>query len=932
MFVDSLPGHEGTVLGLAVVVADGGRALLASGGFDRMVRLWDLASAAEVRLLAGHQDTVLALAAVPVGDGQTLLASAGDDGTVRVWDSGAGRYLYQLAGHGSTVRALAAVPGERGGTLLASAGDDGCVRIWELGTRSLRRTLGGHTGTVLGLTAYRASGGAMLLASGGSDRTVRLWDPATGADRGRLAGHTSTVRAVTPIEVPGGVTLLASAGNDRTVRIWDLASRAEVRRLDGYGSPVWALAAVPTGAGVLLATGSGDGLRIWDPLSGDELGRAAGPGTIRTLTTIPDPAGGHLLATGGSDGAVRIWDPVGADRVALPLSGHRSARSRGAGRPHRLSFRGASDRPARVDLLDRADLVAVLAGLLRLDDERAAPDDGPTVISIEGPWGAGKTSALHLLRRALLDQELDQAHRRPADRRHDRGQPGRLTVRQAARMLRHPRDAPPPAGRAGQVLGWFNPSAHQSAEQVWAGLARAILDAVGPAVCGDTDQAARYWFARNSARLDRHGLHRQLWRRARSPLLAAGTVALLVPLVTHLAAEPATVTMLGHRVAPGLLTLALPALLLAAGLAHTAVRACFAAAASFLPADLFTGPVPAGVSVRDDGSRAADPDDPLHYARSGHLYLLQHDVSRLLTDLDRMGGELVLFVDDLDRCTPDTTADVLQAINLFLSESFPRARFVLGLDPTVVAAHIDRGYTHSPGTAGGDPTPGVAFLRKLIQLPVALPAVSPPGVNRLLDATLGAALDPAGEPPPDPGTEQRVSAEHRPAVAPGRSGRTPVPAPARPAAGSPATQVLERHPLVRERLAERLTDQPDPSAREVKRILTIWQFHVRLLQRTQPLAGSAAIDRARHLVIVAEILARWPAHRQCLRRHVARDHATSGQRGLDVLADAATDDTAWTAAVAELGLPFPETISDDLRRLLRDYNGRRVARLFGTVM
>jgi hypothetical protein len=82
----------------------------------------------------------------------------------------------------------------------------------------------------------------------------------------------------------------------------------------------------------------------------------------------------------------------------------------------------------------------------------------------------------------------------------------------------------------------------------------------------------------------------------------------------------------------GLLALALPALLLTAGLAHTAARACFAQAVSFLPADLFTGPVPAGVTVHEDGTRAADPNDPLHYSRSGYLYLVQHDVSQLLTD------------------------------------------------------------------------------------------------------------------------------------------------------------------------------------------------------------------------------------------------------------------------------------------------------------
>jgi WD40 repeat protein len=74
-----LAGHEALVRTLAFT-RDG--RTLASGGDDRLVRIWRAASWQEVLTLPGHKDAVYSLAFTP--DGRSL-ATACHDGTVRLW-------------------------------------------------------------------------------------------------------------------------------------------------------------------------------------------------------------------------------------------------------------------------------------------------------------------------------------------------------------------------------------------------------------------------------------------------------------------------------------------------------------------------------------------------------------------------------------------------------------------------------------------------------------------------------------------------------------------------------------------------------------------------------------------------------------------------------------------------------------------------------
>lgn len=79
------------------------------------IRVFSLADMSCSASLAGHTDTVLALDAAPLADGaragagglQTVLASGGKDNQVRVWECGMGRCLGVGEGHVAAVSAVA---------------------------------------------------------------------------------------------------------------------------------------------------------------------------------------------------------------------------------------------------------------------------------------------------------------------------------------------------------------------------------------------------------------------------------------------------------------------------------------------------------------------------------------------------------------------------------------------------------------------------------------------------------------------------------------------------------------------------------------------------------------------------------------------------------------------------------------------------------
>ncbi|MEV5414007.1 hypothetical protein AB0K60_34890, partial [Thermopolyspora sp. NPDC052614] len=86
---------------------------------------WEL----QPNVLVTTPGQILSIEAFTDLGGRTLLATGGEDGTVRVWDAVTGTARAVLTGHTGRVWAVVAFSGPGGRTLLATGGSDGMVRV-----------------------------------------------------------------------------------------------------------------------------------------------------------------------------------------------------------------------------------------------------------------------------------------------------------------------------------------------------------------------------------------------------------------------------------------------------------------------------------------------------------------------------------------------------------------------------------------------------------------------------------------------------------------------------------------------------------------------------------------------------------------------------------------------------------------------------------
>ncbi|MFB2975664.1 protein kinase [Microseira sp. BLCC-F43] len=184
--------------------------ILASGSWDKTIKLWDLEAKKAICTIAGHQLQVTSVSFSPDG---RYLASASFDRTVRLWNWQNRELLTHqiLSGHSWPVFSVAFSPK---GDILATGSGDNTIKLWDFKTGQEIRTILGHSWSVVAVV-FSADGETLI--SGSWDKTVKLWQVSTGKEIDTLAGHSD---AVSTVAVSPNGQIIASGSKDKTIKLW----------------------------------------------------------------------------------------------------------------------------------------------------------------------------------------------------------------------------------------------------------------------------------------------------------------------------------------------------------------------------------------------------------------------------------------------------------------------------------------------------------------------------------------------------------------------------------------------------------------------------------------------------------------------------------------------------------------------------------------
>ena len=389
----------------------------------------------------------------------------------------------------------------------------------------------------------------------------------------------------------------------------------------------------------------------------------------------------------------------------------------------------AGDRPAWRDLLGRAPFATAIARLI------LHPQTEPLTMGIQAPWGQGKSSFLNLISRALtltacdhIDEALgkqlqeadDQLHRvereqldlaaeGPAESTEDtqaRETRAREVEDRRQRLLQQQDELwrrREHRARSDVVQVRFNAWRYQDATHIWAGLVSEVSKEV---------EASLPWHGRILAPL------RYTLRQRKTELLVGVVLPTMLAVLVGVA-----LYFLGYRVegagaadkVPSLLRFLVPGLGVLAVIVWRVYK------------------VVQPVSVRMiDYVRLPDYRAQLGFQTQvlTDLAFLRGCLKR--PRLRRIGGhirrrhedpKIVVFIDDLDRCSDATVMEVLQTINLILGES---GLFVLLAVDTEKIHHAITNQYRNQGAGSADPSFAGSYMRKIVQLSYYLPRSDPP--------------------------------------------------------------------------------------------------------------------------------------------------------------------------------------------------------------
>ncbi|XP_076025638.1 autophagy-related protein 16-1 isoform X2 [Genypterus blacodes] len=236
--------------------------------------------------------------AVRFSPGSRLLATGGMDRRVKLWEVVSGRCEPKGALTGSNA-GITSIEFDSAGSYLLAASNDFASRIWTVDDYRLRHTLTGHSGKVLSARFLLDNA---RIVSGSYDRTLKLWDLRSKVCMKTVFAGSSCNDIVCTEQC------VMSGHFDKKVRFWDIRAESIVRELELLGR-VTSLD-LNHDRTELLTCSRDDLIKIIDLRTNavkqtfSAQGFKCGADWTR-VTFSPD---GNYVAGGSADGALYVWN------------------------------------------------------------------------------------------------------------------------------------------------------------------------------------------------------------------------------------------------------------------------------------------------------------------------------------------------------------------------------------------------------------------------------------------------------------------------------------------------------------------------------------------------------------------------------------------------------------------------------------------------